>query len=121
MRLIDVLCGFFWICFLGKTDIDICGISDDSRKIKKGDVFICITGTRYDGHDYIGEAIDKGAAAIIVSRPDVFYRVYELRHENIRSMTEQKKEYHMDMDTGYKTGRSNDRRKILSSYQLKNT
>ena len=87
MRLIDLLCGFFWLCFLGKTDIDIGGICDDSRKIKKGDVFICIEGTWYDGHNYIGEAIDKGAAAIIVSRPDVFYRIYEARHENIRGLT----------------------------------
>ena len=87
MRLIDMLCGFFWLCFLGKTDIDISGICDDSRKVKKGDVFICITGAWCDGHDYIGEAIDKGAAAIIVSRPDVFYRVYEARHENIRGLT----------------------------------
>lgn len=87
MRLIDMLCGFFWLCFLGKTDIDISGICDDSRKVKKGDVFICITGAWCDGHDYIGEAIDKGAAAIIVSRPDVFYRVYEAHHENIRGLT----------------------------------
>lgn len=88
MCLIDMLCGFFWLCFLGKTDIDISGICDDSRKVKKGDVFICITGAWCDGHDYIGEAIDKGAAAVIVSRPDVFYRVYEARHENIRGLTD---------------------------------
>ena len=41
MCLIDMLCGFFWLCFLGKTDIDISGICDDSRKVKKGDV-LCI-------------------------------------------------------------------------------
>ncbi len=68
MCLIDMLCGFFWLCFLGKTDIDISGICDDSRKVKKGDVFICIAGAWCDGHDYIGEVIDKGAAAIIVSQ-----------------------------------------------------
>ena len=89
MCLIDMLCGFFWLCFLGKTDIDISGICDDSRKVKKGDVFICIAGAWCDGHDYIGEVIDKGAAAIIVSRPDVFYRVYEARHENIRDLTDE--------------------------------
>ena len=40
-------------------------IQTDSRKIKSGDVFICITGYVFDGNDYIEQAIKNGARLII--------------------------------------------------------
>ena len=42
-------------------------ISSDSRKIKKGDLFVSIKGNRYDGNKYIYQAVSKGAAAVIYS------------------------------------------------------
>lgn len=39
----------------------------DSRQVNKDDVFIAIKGNKYDGHDYIGEAIKLNASLIIVS------------------------------------------------------
>lgn len=69
MRLSDVLTGFFWLCLCGQLDIDISGVSDDSRTIERGNVFVCISGAKIDGFDKIEEAIDKGAAAIVASRP----------------------------------------------------
>jgi UDP-N-acetylmuramoyl-tripeptide--D-alanyl-D-alanine ligase len=44
------------------------GISIDSRRLKAGDVFIAIKGSNFDGHDFIGEAINKGASCIISQR-----------------------------------------------------
>lgn len=44
------------------------GVSIDSRTVKKGDIFICIKGERFDGHDFIPEAIAKGASGVIFSR-----------------------------------------------------
>lgn len=41
-------------------------IKTDTRKINKGDIFIAIKGNNYDGHDYINEALNKGALACIV-------------------------------------------------------
>ncbi|MDO5754780.1 MAG: UDP-N-acetylmuramoyl-tripeptide--D-alanyl-D-alanine ligase [Tissierellia bacterium] len=38
------------------------GISTDTRSIKEGNLFIPLKGDNFDGHDYIEEAIDKGAA-----------------------------------------------------------
>lgn len=76
MQLFDILKGFFWICLLGRTDVHISGISDDSRTVEAGNVFVCICGSQTDGHQYIQEAIDKGAAAMIVSRPDVLYEYF---------------------------------------------
>lgn len=53
----------------GKTninsDIIINNIKTDSRKIEKGDIFIALKGPKYDGHNYVDEAIKKGAIASI--------------------------------------------------------
>jgi UDP-N-acetylmuramoyl-tripeptide--D-alanyl-D-alanine ligase len=44
-------------------------ITTDTRKIGKGDVFLALKGERFDGHDYLRDAVRDGAAALIVSRP----------------------------------------------------
>lgn len=44
------------------------GISDDSRHVKKGDLFFAIKGSRFDGRKFIDEAIRKGAAAVVVDK-----------------------------------------------------
>lgn len=46
-------------------DIEINGIAIDSRVLKPGELFIALRGDRFDGHDFIAEAADKGAAAIV--------------------------------------------------------
>ncbi len=48
--------------------IGIGGISFDTRKIKKGDLFVSIKGNKFNGNDYIKEAISKGAKVIIYSK-----------------------------------------------------
>lgn len=54
-------------------DIEIEDIVSDSRRVRKGSLFVCIKGLCVDGHDKIGEAITKGAT-VIVAEPvrDVF-------------------------------------------------
>ncbi len=44
------------------------GIEYDSRKIKKGDIFIALEGAAFDGHKFIDMAVENGAVAIIGSR-----------------------------------------------------
>lgn len=44
------------------------GMEYDSRKIKKGDIFIALEGITFDGHKFIDMAVEKGAAAIIGSK-----------------------------------------------------
>lgn len=51
------------------SDFPITGISIDSRKIKAGEIFIAIKGNNFDGHNFIREAITKGAKAIIFDNP----------------------------------------------------
>ncbi len=42
-------------------------ITTDTRKIGKGDVFVALKGERFDGHDYLADAVRDGAAALVVS------------------------------------------------------
>ena len=44
------------------------GVSTDSRKINRGDLFFALSGDRFDGHDFLGRAIDAGAAGVVVSQ-----------------------------------------------------
>lgn len=46
----------------------ITGISYDSRLVKEGDMFVCLTGEKTDGHDHINEAEKKGARAILAQK-----------------------------------------------------
>ena len=43
------------------------GVSIDSRTVQAGDIFIAVKGEHSDGHDYVKQALDKGAVAAIVS------------------------------------------------------
>jgi UDP-N-acetylmuramoyl-tripeptide--D-alanyl-D-alanine ligase len=44
------------------------GVTTDTRKIGKGNVFVALIGERFDGHDYLRDAVRDGAAALVVSR-----------------------------------------------------
>jgi UDP-N-acetylmuramoyl-tripeptide--D-alanyl-D-alanine ligase len=46
----------------------ISSVATDTRKIGKGDAFVALRGERFDGHDYLDEAVGSGASALIVSR-----------------------------------------------------
>ncbi len=48
--------------------IEIGSIVTDSRKVVKGCAFVCVKGARHDGHEHIGEAIEKGAVVIVAER-----------------------------------------------------
>src|ERR1700674_1004669 len=40
----------------------------DSREVVPGGVFFALKGAEMDGHDFVGDAIDRGAAALVVQR-----------------------------------------------------
>ncbi len=48
-------------------DVHFIGVSIDSRTVAKGELFIAIQGERVDGHDYVENAMARGAAAALVS------------------------------------------------------
>ena len=47
------------------------GVSIDSRAISSGNMFFCIAGENHDGHDFIPDAVSRGASAIVVRRDRV--------------------------------------------------
>jgi len=49
-------------------DVIIKGIKINSKEVEPGDLFVCTMGVTVDRHDFIDEAVQKGAVAIVVSR-----------------------------------------------------
>ena len=45
-------------------------ISIDSRKIKKGSLFIAIKGEKFDGHNFVRDVIKNGASAVVIERKE---------------------------------------------------
>lgn len=45
------------------------GVSTDSRTVKKGQLFFALPGENFDGHDYVSQALQVGAAAAVISEP----------------------------------------------------
>jgi UDP-N-acetylmuramoyl-L-alanyl-D-glutamate--2,6-diaminopimelate ligase len=68
MKLIDVMRGVDIVGRYGSDSVEISNLTYDSRKVTKGSLFICITGFKMDGHAYVKEAVNKGAAAILVEK-----------------------------------------------------
>lgn len=52
----------------GRVDIEVTTLVYDSRKVEKGSVFVCISGSVRDAHDFIPDVVAKGAAAVIVEK-----------------------------------------------------
>ena len=61
----DIIDGLAFTELQGSADIEISAIVFDSRKVMPGCLFVAVKGTLVDGHDYIGQAIADGAAAVI--------------------------------------------------------
>ena len=49
----------------GGDDVEIAGVTADSRLVRKGFLFVAIPGTQQDGAKFIGQALEKGAAAVV--------------------------------------------------------
>ena len=69
MRLRDLLDGLEYECLQGNVDAAVTEVSCDSRTVGRGALFICIPGAKFDGHDFAVQAVERGAAALVVSGP----------------------------------------------------
>ena len=69
MKLSELLHGIDIAAWSANQDLEITGISYDSRQVKPGDLFVAVTGYAVDGHQFIPMAVEKGAAAILCQRP----------------------------------------------------
>ena len=66
MKLKEMLVGLEGLKAKGDLDVEIKGISSNSKELKEGDLFVAIKGFEVDGHKFVNDAIEKGASAIII-------------------------------------------------------
>lgn len=52
----------------GAQNAEITGVTDNTRELKEGNLFVCIKGGRFDGHNAAEQMLEKGAAAVIAER-----------------------------------------------------
>ncbi|MGB9885536.1 MAG: UDP-N-acetylmuramoyl-tripeptide--D-alanyl-D-alanine ligase [Moorellales bacterium] len=53
---------------VGSEERPVLGIATDSRNLRPGELFFALPGRRFDGHDFVAEALQRGAAGAVVSR-----------------------------------------------------
>ena len=53
----------------GDMTVRFTGVSTDTRTVKQGNVFVALSGERFDAHQFVGVAVAAGAVAVIVNRP----------------------------------------------------
>lgn len=49
--------------------VEYTGISTDSRTVGEGDLYVALVGERFDGHDFVADALSRGALGAVVSHP----------------------------------------------------
>src|SRR5436190_10204926 len=54
---------------VGGAAVEIRELAYDAREVPRGALFFCVPGAVADGHDFAAEAVDRGAAALVVERP----------------------------------------------------
>ncbi len=52
----------------GNGELEISGVSTDSRTIQSAELFVALPGKRFEGHDFVAEAFARGAAAAVAER-----------------------------------------------------
>ena len=50
----------------GDSSVDIKGISEDSRRVERDFLFVAVNGEKNNGHDFLDQAAEKGAAALMM-------------------------------------------------------
>ena len=78
MKLSDVLVNVPGVNVWGNPEENIGGISYSSKTVQPGDLFVALKGEKADGNDFIGEAVDRGAIAVLSERkrPDHFQKTW---------------------------------------------
>ena len=75
MLLSELLTAIEPIEVIGSTEKEIKGLHFDSRKVGQGDLFVAQVGTAVDGHTFIEGCVEKGAAAVVLSKREYMAHV----------------------------------------------
>lgn len=65
LRLSELVAEFAWHSLSGLTDVEIRGLTADSRAVEPGYLFAALPGSICDGRDFIADAVDRGAVAVL--------------------------------------------------------
>ena len=57
----------------GELEGDITDLTQSTKDIKSGAVFVCVKGVNYDAHEHLQEIIDAGAKVIVVQKDNKAY------------------------------------------------
>ena len=68
-------------------DVVVSNVTHDSRHVAPGTIFCAVRGARFDGHDYVDEAVRRGAVAVVVDHPvaDVDPSIPQIVVDDVRS------------------------------------
>lgn len=69
---------------LNPASLQVADLAYDTRAVRKGALFFCVSGSHVDGHDLAGDAVASGAAALVVEH-EVGEAVPQLRVESVRA------------------------------------
>lgn len=50
-------------------EVAFSGVSTDSRTVQEGDLYVALSGENFDGHDFVADALSRGAKGAVVSKP----------------------------------------------------
>lgn len=85
MKCSQLLKNLSYKCVQGDPETEVTAVVNDSRKLEQGCLFICIKGAAFDGHTFAAEAVEKGAAVLLVQEPvDVPDEVTVIQVEDTR-------------------------------------
>ena len=86
MKLKQILNGLEGLKVRGNLEVDIENVENDSRKIKENGMFVAIKGFDVDGHEFIKQAIDNGAKAIVIEEGTKLKKT-DVREDTVIVMT----------------------------------
>jgi len=66
-------------------NIDVQNVEIDSNKVSKGDLFVCLKGTKTDGHKFLSDAKNKGAVAFVVEKINKNFNGLQILVKDTRS------------------------------------
>ena len=77
MILRDLLEKMEYECLQGSLEQEITALVYDSRKVEPGCAFVCLKGAKFDAHEFAGQAVAEGAAAVIIENASALERIQE--------------------------------------------
>ncbi len=70
---------------IGDQRVSITSLTDDSRKVKPGSLFVAVKGERVDGHEFLDRVVAAGAAALVVERSAAVGSIPSVRVQDSRA------------------------------------